>query len=91
MPHFNFPFQLNAGDSLSESEVKEDDDLGHSEISLKALENHKKKQKRKNKKKKPIINNKSSEDNLEDEVEKSVREVNRLLGKESDKNTETQF
>ena len=70
---------MNA-DSLSESEVKEDDDLGYSEISLKALENHKKKQKKKNKKKKPVNNKKSSEDNLEDEVEKSVREVNKLLG-----------
>ena len=56
-------------------------DQGPSEISLAALENHKKKQKRKNKKKpKPTINSRSSEDNLEDEVEKSVREVNRLLG-----------
>lgn len=68
---------------MSESEVKEDDDLAASEISLKALENHKKKQKRKNKKKKPPVNSKSSEDNLEDEVEKSVREVNRLLGEAS--------
>ena len=42
---------------------------------------HKNKRKRKNKKKKPKnIPNKSSEDNLEDEVEKSVREVNKLLG-----------
>ena len=60
--------------------MKEDDDLAHSEISLKAIENHKKKQKRKNKKKKPVNNSKSSEDNLEDEVEKSVREVNKILG-----------
>ena len=65
--------------------MKEDDDLGPSEISLSALEIHKKKQKRKNKKKKPKnIASKSSEDNLEDEVEKSVREVNKLLGEASE-------
>merc|ERR1739840_28126 len=38
------PFDLLNADSLSESEVKEDDDLGHSEISLKALESQKRKQ-----------------------------------------------
>ena len=65
--------------------MKEDDDLGPSEISLSALEIHKKKQKRKNKKKEPKnIASKSSEDNLEDEVEKSVREVNKLLGEASE-------
>ena len=60
--------------------MKEDDDLGHSEISLKALESQKRKQRNKKHKKKKPINNKSSEDNLEDDVEKSVREVNRILG-----------
>ena len=70
---------MNA-DSLSESEVKEDDDLGHSEISLKALESQKRKQRNKKHKKKKPVNNKSSEDNLEEDVEKSVREVNRILG-----------
>ena len=81
--------QLNA-DSLSESEVKEDDDLGPSEVSLKALEIAKKgKRKRKNKKKKPFNpTSKSSEDNLEDEVEKSVREVNKILGEASETNPE---
>jgi len=77
------PFDLlNAADSLSESEVKEDDDLGDSvtQISLKALESQKRKQRNKKHKKKKPINNKSSEDNLEDDVEKSVREVNRILG-----------
>ena len=75
--------QLNAADSLSESEVKEDDDLGDSvtQISLKALESQKRKQRNKKHKKKKPVNNKSSEDNLEDDVEKSVREVNRILGK----------
>jgi len=74
--------RLNAADSLSESEVKEDDDLGDSvtQISLKALESQKRKQRNKKHKKKKPINNKSSEDNLEDDVEKSVREVNRILG-----------
>ena len=82
--------QLNA-DSLSESEVKEDDDLGPSEVSLKALELSKKKRKRKNKKKKPFNpTSKSSEDNLEDEVEKSVREVNQLLGEASEINPQDQ-
>jgi len=62
--------------------VKEDDDLGDSvtQISLKALESQKRKQRNKKHKKKKPINNKSSEDNLEDDVEKSVREVNRILG-----------
>ena len=80
---FVISFQLNAADSLSESEVKEDDDLGDSvtQISLKALESQKRKQRNKKHKKKKPINNKSSEDNLEDDVEKSVREVNRILGK----------
>ena len=81
---------MNA-DSLSESEVKEDDDLGPSEVSLKALELSKKKRKRKNKKKKPFNpTSKSSEDNLEDEVEKSVREVNQLLGEASEINPQDQ-
>jgi hypothetical protein len=74
-------FQLNA-DSCSESEVKEDDDKGPSET-LSASEIQKKKKKRKNKKKHKAGNHippKSSGDNLEDEVERSVREVNRLLG-----------
>ena len=63
--------------------MKEDDDLGDSvtQISLKALESQKRKQRNKKHKKKKPINNKSSEDNLEDDVEKSVREVNRILGK----------
>merc|ERR1711976_562696 len=74
------PFDLLNADSLSESEVKEDDDLGHSEISLKALESQKRKQRNKKHKKKKPVNNKSSEDNLEEDVEKSVREVNRILG-----------
>ena len=76
----NFFFQLNP-DSLSESEVKEDDDQGPSEISLAALQINKRKRKNKKKKPKNTFPNKSSEDNLEDEVEKSVREVNKLLGK----------
>ena len=50
-------------------------------IPLKALESQKRKQRNKKHKKKKPINNKSSEDNLEDDVEKSVREVNRILGK----------
>merc|ERR1712029_641028 len=45
------PFDLLNPDSLSESEVKEDDDLGHSEISLKALESQKRKQRNKKHKK----------------------------------------
>ena len=71
--------------------MKEDDDLGPSEVSLKALELQKKKRKRKNKKKKPFNpTSKSSEDNLEDEVAKSVREVNQLLGEASEINVEDQ-
>ena len=71
--------------------MKEEDDLGPSEVSLKALELQKKKRKRKNKKKKPFNpTSKSSEDNLEDEVAKSVREVNQLLGEASEINVEDQ-
>ncbi|XP_054275813.1 transcription factor 25 [Macrosteles quadrilineatus] len=73
--------------SHSESEVKEDDDH-ETAGSLNAQENaadckdaarRKKKKKRKKHGKVPS-NARSSEDNIEDEVERSVREVNKLLG-----------
>ncbi|XP_075228649.1 nuclear localized protein 1 [Lycorma delicatula] len=74
--------------SHSESEVKEDDDH-ETTGSLNAYEgatndNRDARRKKKKKKKKPgkVPNNaRSSEDNIEDEVERSVREVNEMLGK----------
>merc|ERR1719376_677528 len=103
------PFDLLNNDSLSESEVKEDDDLGTESASLAAAGQNrrdgppigggagagglagdegrsKKKRKAKNRKRggsKANLMPKSSEDNLEefeDEVERSVQEVNKLLG-----------
>ncbi|KAL1456324.1 hypothetical protein WDU94_001063 [Cyamophila willieti] len=73
--------------SHSESEVKEDDDhetTGSVNASEAGGEN-KDAQKRKKKKKKKKCSSKaqnprSSEDNFEDEVERSVREVNQILG-----------
>ncbi|XP_073975114.1 nuclear localized protein 1 isoform X3 [Rhodnius prolixus] len=73
--------------SHSESEVKEDDDhetagsLNAQEgaIDLKDATRRKKKKKKKKPCKIPS-NTRSSEDNIEDEVERSVREVNELLG-----------
>uniref|UniRef100_A0A8D8V820 Transcription factor 25 n=1 Tax=Cacopsylla melanoneura TaxID=428564 RepID=A0A8D8V820_9HEMI len=73
--------------SHSESEVKEDDDhetTGSINASEAGGEN-KDAQKRKKKKKKKKCSSKaqnprSSEDNFEDEVERSVREVNQILG-----------
>lgn len=75
--------------SHSESEVKEDDDH-ETTGSLNAYEGATNdnrdaaRRKKKKKKKKPgkVPNNaRSSEDNIEDEVERSVREVNEMLGK----------
>ncbi|XP_014262295.2 transcription factor 25 [Cimex lectularius] len=74
--------------SHSESEVKEDDDhetagsLNAQEgaIDVKDASRRKKKKKKKKPCKIPSSNTRSSEDNIEDEVEKSVREVNALLG-----------
>lgn len=76
--------------SHSESEVKEDDDhettgsMNASEVGG-AYNEGKDAQKRKKKKKKKKCSSKaqnprSSEDNFEDEVERSVREVNQILG-----------
>uniref|UniRef100_A0A1B6CWB0 Transcription factor 25 n=1 Tax=Clastoptera arizonana TaxID=38151 RepID=A0A1B6CWB0_9HEMI len=73
--------------SHSESEVKEDDDH-ETTGSLNAHENNlqgkdairKKKKKKKKKPGKGPCNARSSEDNIEDEVERSVREVNALYG-----------
>lgn len=73
--------------SHSESEVKEDDDhetagsLNAQEgaIDLKDATRRKKKKKKKKPCKIPS-NTRSSEDNIEDEVERSVREVNEMLG-----------
>lgn len=87
-PHRN-PFDLlNAPNSCSESEVKEDDDLGtESSRSRRAIARIEAEQRKKKKKRgghnRSRMPPKSSEDNLEDdddEVERSVREVNRILG-----------
>lgn len=70
---------MNEG-SQSESEVKEDDDLGLDSVRCalpKQQSVKKKKNRRKNRPKKTVA--KSSEAD-EDEVERSVKEVNRLLG-----------
>lgn len=73
--------------SHSESEVKEDDDhetagsLNAQEGAIEAKETTRRKKKKKRKKPGKIPNNaRSSEDNIEDEVERSVREINELLG-----------
>ncbi|RZF32605.1 hypothetical protein LSTR_LSTR011052 [Laodelphax striatellus] len=74
--------------SHSESEVKEDDDH-ETAGSLKACDGtndardvtRRKKKKKKKKTGKMPNNARSSEDNIEDEVERSVREVNEMLGK----------
>lgn len=74
--------------SHSESEVKEDDDhetagsLNAQEgaIDLKDASRRKKKKKKKKPCKMTSSNTRSSEDNIEDEVERSVREVNEMLG-----------
>ncbi|KAK9500401.1 hypothetical protein O3M35_001675 [Rhynocoris fuscipes] len=79
--------------SHSESEVKEDDDhetagsLNAQEgaIDLKDASRRKKKKKKRKPCKIPQSNNtRSSEDNIEDEVERSVREVNEMLGEMQD-------
>lgn len=73
--------------SHSESEVKEDDDhetagsLNAQEGAIEAKEATRRKKKKKRKKPGKIPNNaRSSEDNIEDEVERSVREINELFG-----------
>lgn len=74
--------------SHSESEVKEDDDhetagslnAQDGAIDLKDASRRKKKKKKKKPGKLPSSNTRSSEDNIEDEVERSVREVNKILG-----------
>nr|XP_022911969.1 transcription factor 25-like [Onthophagus taurus] len=70
--------------SHSESEVKEDDNETEANKSCEGDNNHesvKRKKKKKKKKGKNVNAQRSSEDNAEvDEVEKSVREVNKLLG-----------
>uniref|UniRef100_A0A8D8W1L3 Transcription factor 25 n=1 Tax=Cacopsylla melanoneura TaxID=428564 RepID=A0A8D8W1L3_9HEMI len=84
--NLNRSYLLNQ-QSHSESEVKEDDDhetTGSINASEAGGEN-KDAQKRKKKKKKKKCSSKaqnprSSEDNFEDEVERSVREVNQILG-----------
>ncbi|XP_018331893.1 transcription factor 25 [Agrilus planipennis] len=71
--------------SLSESEVKEDDNETEANNANEGDETHESTKRRKKKKKKKSgkhsATHRSSEDNTEmDEVERSVREVNRLLG-----------
>ncbi|KAI4470318.1 nulp1-related [Holotrichia oblita] len=70
--------------SHSESEVKEDDNETEANKSCEGDNNHesvKRKKKKKKKKGKNVNTQRSSEDNAEvDEIERSVREVNKLLG-----------
>jgi hypothetical protein len=71
--------------SHSESEVKEDDNETEAAKSCEGDPNHeavkRKKKKKKKKSGKHVNTQRSSEDNADiDEVERSVREVNRLLG-----------
>ncbi|KAF6202235.1 hypothetical protein GE061_004633 [Apolygus lucorum] len=73
--------------SHSESEVKEDDNetagslnAQDGAIDLRDASRRKKKKKKKKSCKVPSSNTRSSEDNIEDEVERSVREVNEILG-----------
>ncbi|CAH0547273.1 unnamed protein product [Brassicogethes aeneus] len=71
--------------SHSESEVKEDDNETEAAKSCEGENNHesvkRKKKKKKKKSGKHVNTQRSSEDNADiDEVERSVREVNRLLG-----------
>jgi hypothetical protein len=80
----SFLFQLNQ-QSHSESEVKEDDNETEAAKSCEGDPNHeavkRKKKKKKKKSGKHVNTQRSSEDNADiDEVERSVREVNRLLG-----------
>ncbi|XP_050521328.1 transcription factor 25 [Daktulosphaira vitifoliae] len=92
--HLNMYDLLNVG-SMSESEVKEDDDH-ETTGSLKKKDDHllcdkenirrKKKKKRKKSCKVLSSHTRSSEDNVDDEVERSVREVNKILGEVSYKN-----
>jgi translation initiation factor 2 beta subunit (eIF-2beta)/eIF-5 len=86
--------QLNLGaDEDSCSEVKEDDGTESSRsnkaIAAVAAAKKKKKKNRKTVKKIKVISMKSSEDNLEefeDEIDRSVYEVNKLLGKAAGSN-----
>ncbi|KAE9534985.1 hypothetical protein AGLY_008277 [Aphis glycines] len=91
--HLNMYDLLNNG-SMSESEVKEDDDHETTSSVNKKDENmsynkenirRKKKKKRKKSGKVLSSHTRSSEDNVEDEVERSVREVNKILGEVPDK------
>ncbi|CAA9997450.1 unnamed protein product [Nesidiocoris tenuis] len=73
--------------SHSESEVKEDDNetagslnAHDGAVDLRDASRRKKKKKKKKSCKVPSSNTRSSEDNIEDEVERSVREVNEILG-----------
>jgi len=75
--------------SPSESEVKEDDDhetagsLNAQEGAIDLRDNSRRKKKKKKKKHKMckmMSNARSSEDNIEDEVERSVRDVNKIFG-----------
>lgn len=85
-------FDLLNQQSHSESEVKEDDNetagslnAQDGAIDLKDASRRKKKKKKKKSCKVSSSNTRSSEDNFEDEVERSVREVNEMLG-EMDEN-----
>lgn len=79
---------LNNG-SMSESEVKEDDDhettgsVNKKDENMSCdKENMRRKKKKKRKKSGKVLSShtRSSEDNVDDEVERSVREVNKILG-----------
>ncbi|KAK9885935.1 hypothetical protein WA026_013812 [Henosepilachna vigintioctopunctata] len=73
--------------SHSESEVKEDDNETEAPKSCEDINQEVKRKKRKKKKKvaKHVSTQRSSEDNVDvDEVERSVREVNKLLGETYD-------
>eukprot|EP00095_Tigriopus_kingsejongensis_P000320 maker-scaffold292_size219010-snap-gene-1.35 protein:Tk00320 transcript:maker-scaffold292_size219010-snap-gene-1.35-mRNA-1 annotation:"transcription factor 25" len=83
------PFDLLNPDSLSESEVKEDDDLGtESTRSQLHRENTRRKKRKKNRKRSQNSQSggpggppkSSGADEFEDEIERSLHEVNQILG-----------
>ncbi|XP_071746131.1 ribosome quality control complex subunit TCF25 isoform X2 [Lepeophtheirus salmonis] len=93
------PFALLNNDEISpsESEVKEDDDQeSRSEVNLEHCKNAEKTKKRKKNRKRAPGKHisaalKSSEDNLEieDEIEKSIRDVNKILGDSNENDPST--